>query len=316
VFGQIVTFQAPVLFKEAVDNAVKLYSAGGTKDALLADWDEVEEEFRKALAGLRVSAATPSDIPGMSTKQKKIFVKVFQHFDRTFAQLKSFTNYDDSMLESYGITQEEYDSYAGHYLNAVEEVKDPDDEPEEGGDPELVIDGDYELMAYSRTQIDYEYIINLIQNIVTPEGDDEKLTPGERQKKIDEVKQYVEELRQSNPKVADIMANLIYEIELDENKFKGQSILNIVETTKHECIEKVIDDFCLLWFASKDDIMYAATHYHNGEIPNESRIKATIDYTSYKATQEKALPKFKYYAQMMSALKETLKEEIEPLMRH
>ena len=42
VYGQIVTFQAPVLFKECVDNAVKLYSAGGTKEALVAEWEEVE----------------------------------------------------------------------------------------------------------------------------------------------------------------------------------------------------------------------------------------------------------------------------------
>jgi len=65
---------------------------------------------------------------------------------------------------------------------------------------------------------------------------------------------------------------------------------------KHKCIDKVITEFCTMWYASKDDVMYAATHYRNGEIPNESAIKATIDYTNYKAAQERALPKFKYYA--------------------
>lgn len=64
-YGQIVTFQAPVLFKEAVDNAVKLYSAGGTKEALMAEWNEVEPAFRKALAALRVSAEKPEEIPAM-----------------------------------------------------------------------------------------------------------------------------------------------------------------------------------------------------------------------------------------------------------
>ena len=293
-----------------------MYSAGGTKDALLADWDEIEAEFRKALAALRVSAQTPEEIPGMSLKEKKVFAKIFQSFDKLFAQLKSFTNYDDSMLESYGITQEEYDDYAGHYLNVMEEIK--PDKPDDPGD-ELEgteVDQDYELMAYSNTKIDYEYIINLIQNIVTPSEDEETITPEERQKKIDEVKQYVEELRKENPKVADIMSNLIYEIELDENKYKGQSILNIVENTKQDCIDKVITDFCITWYASKDDVMYAATHYRNGEIPNESAIKATIDYTSYKAVQEKALPKFKYYAKLMAELKKTLDEEIRPLMVH
>lgn len=316
-YGQIVTFQAPVLFKDCVDNAVKLYSAGGTKDALLAEWDEIEPAFKKALAALRVSAEKPSDIPAMSKQEKKMFVKIFQNFDRLFAQLKSFTNYEDSMLEGYGITDDEYHDYAGHYLNVLEELKTDDPEPGPGDDPETPeIDQEYELMAYSNTKIDYEYIINLIQNIVTPENEGEENTPEERQKKIDEVKQYVEDLRKENPKVADIMSKLIYEIELDENKYKGQSILNIVENMKQDCIDRVITDFCITWYASKDDVMYAATHYRNGVIPNESAIKATIDYTSYKSIQERALPKFKYYAQMMAELRKTLDEEIKPLISH
>ena len=68
--------------------------------------------------------------------------------------------------------------------------------------------------------------------------------------------------------------------------------------------------------ASKEDVMYAAMHYRNGEIPNESAIKATIDFTSYKNAQEKALPKFKFYAQMMAELRKTLEEEIKPLISH
>lgn len=314
-YGQIVTFQAPNLFKESVDNAVKLYSAGSTGTAILAEWEEIEPAFRKSLAALRVSAETPEEVTPMSIKEKKVFVKMFQTFDRLFAQLKSFTQYDDRMLEEYGITEEEYDKYAGVYKNAVEEIKiaeggdDSGDEP-----PEETVDVDYELMAYSSTKIDYEYIINLIQNIVTPDEDAEAVSPEERQKQIDEVKQYIEEMRKDNPKVAEIMTNLVSEIEEDENKYKGQSILNIVENMKRDCIEKVISDFCVTWYASKEDVMYAALHYRNGEIPNESVIKATIDYQSYKSVQEKALPKFKYYAKCMAELKKTLDEEIKPLI--
>ena len=316
-YGQIVTFQAPKLFKESVDNAVKLYSAGSAGVAILAEWEEIEPAFRKSLAALRVSAETPEEVTPMSIKEKKVFVKMFQTFDRLFAQLKSFTQYNDSMLEEYGITEEEYDKYAGVYKNAVEEIKiaeggedDPGKEPPE----DETIDVDYELMAYSSTKIDYEYIINLIQNIVTPDEDAEAVSPEERQKQIDEVKQYIEEMRKDNPKVAEIMTNLVSEIEADENKYKGQSILNIVESMKRDCIEKVISDFCVTWYASKEDVMYAALHYRNGEIPNESVIKATIDYQSYKSVQEKALPKFKYYAKCMAELKKTLDEEIKPLI--
>ena len=315
-YGQIVTFQAPKLFKESVDNAVRLYSAGSTEVAFLAEWEEVEPAFKKALAALRASAEIPSEVTNMSLKEKKVFVKMFQTFDRLFAQLKSFTRYEDGMLEEYGISESEYEDYAGHYQNAMEEIKieegngdDPSPEEDDTG-----VDPDYELMAYSTTKIDYEYIINLIQNIVTPQEDSEAVTPEERKKQIDEVKQYVEEMKKDNPKVAEIMSNLICEIELDENKYKGQSIFHIVENMKHDCIDKVISEFCENWYASKEDVMYAALHYRNGEISNESVIKATIDYSTYKNTQEKALPKFKYYARCIAELKKTLEEEIKPLL--
>lgn len=312
-YGQIVTFQAPMLFKKCVDNAVKLYSAGSTETALLAEWDEVEPAFRKALSALKICAEKPSDIPGMSMKEKKIFAKMFQEFDSLFAQLKSFTKYDDSMLEAYGITEAEYDDYAGHYKNVMEEIRDSKDHGNsDSGDTQ--VDQDYELMAYSSTKIDYEYIINLIQNIVTPTEEDEEITPQERQKKLEEVKQYVAELHKDNEKVADLMSNLIADIEKDDRKYRGKSILNIIENMKRDCVEKVISDFCIQWYASKDDVMYAAIHYRNGKIPNETAIKATVDYTSYKEAQETALPKYKFYNRMMAELKKTLDEEIKPLL--
>ena len=312
-YGQIVTFQAPKLFKKCVDNAVKLYSAGSTETALLAEWDEVEPAFRKALSALKICAEKPSNIPGMSMKEKKIFAKMFQEFDSLFAQLKSFTKYDDSMLETYGITETEYEDYAGHYKNVMEEIRDSKDHGDsDSGDTQ--VDQDYELMAYSSTKIDYEYIINLIQNIVTPTEEDEEITPQERLKKLEEVKQYVAELRKDNEKVADLMSNLIADIEKDDRKYRGKSILNIIENMKRDCVEKVISDFCIQWYASKDDVMYAAIHYRNGKIPNETAIKATVDYTSYKEAQETALPKYKFYNRMMAELKKTLDEEIKPLL--
>ena len=313
-YGQIVTFQAPKLFKESVDNAVKLYSAGSTESALVAEWDEIEPAFRKALKALRVSAETPEEIPGMSRKEKIVFIKMFQNFDKLFAQLKSFTQYDDSMLEEYGITQDEYEDYVAHYLNVKEEVQPKPDDPQ-GGDEEPTINMDYELMAYSHTKIDYEYIINLIQNIVTP-SDDEEVAPEQRQKQIEEVKQYIGDLSKENPKVAALMSDLVCDIEVDEDRYKGKSIRNVIENMKHNCIEKVVSEFCITWCASKDDVMYAATHYRNGEIPNENAIKITADFPSYKATQEQAIPKFKYYTMLIGDLKKTLDEEVNPLLNN
>ena len=114
--------------------------------------------------------------------------------------------------------------------------------------------------------------------------------------------------------MADIMSNLVSEIEVDADRYKGHSILNIVETTKQKYIENRISDFCEKWYAEPDDVIYAAMHYINDEIPNEGVIKATIDYTCYKANAEKAVPKFKYYKMCMDELKEVLDTEIKPLI--
>lgn len=56
--------------------------------------------------------------------------------------------------------------------------------------------------------------------------------------------------------------------------------------------DEIFDDLSLpakVLYASKDDVMYAATHYRNGEIPNESAIKMTVDYQSYKEAQDRCL---------------------------
>ncbi len=99
---------------------------------------------------------------------------------------------------------------------------------------------------------------------------------------MDEVKAFVEELRKDNPKIAEIMTTLIGEIEQDVNKYKGQSILNVVENMKQDCIDRVVTDFCDEWKTSKEDVMYAAENYRNGTIMNESAIKATSKYSEYK----------------------------------
>lgn len=251
----------------------------------------------------------------MSDKEKRIFLHIFQEFDRLFAQLKSFTQYNDEMLSEYKFSEEEYEAYAGHYINVKEELRQKEDNQHNEQENEDVPD-DYELMAYSSTKIDYEYIINLIQNIVSGDSESEDVTPQQRQKQIDEVKRYIEEIRKDNPKVADIMTALVNEIEHDENKYKGRSILNIVENMKQECIEKVVADFCMTWYVSRDDIMYAAMNYRNGEIPNENAIKITADFTSYKAAQERAIPKFKYYNMLFTELKKVLEKEIKPLVNN
>ena len=85
---------------------------------------------------------------------------------------------------------------------------------------------------------------------------------------------------------------------------------------KNDCIDKVVTDFCEAWHATKDDVMYATTHYTNGIIENESTIKKKSDYPGYVKATQNVIPKFTYYKRMIEELKVILDREIKPLLTH
>lgn len=316
-YGQIVTFQSPKKFKKAVDDAIKLFSAGGTGEALTQDWEEVEAAFVVALAGMRNVAEVPSVIPSLTKKQKKNFAAKFQRFDSLLAQLKAFTNFEGKTIEDYGITELEYEEYAAHYKNVIEELRgdigDSEGDGDKPNDPD-VVDTDYELLAYSHVRIDYDYIISLIQNIVSSmddEEDDEEI----RQKKLDEIREYIQELSKDNEKLGKLMMQILDNITSDKDAYKGQNISVILENMKHEAISVVISSFAKKWYVDEDAVRYAVEFHRNGEIPNANILKDSINYAEYKESVEEPLPKFKCRSVMITELEQIIETEIIPLQQ-
>ena len=71
-YGQIVTFQSPQAFKEAINSALALYSRGGKGEPLAEDFETVKEEFIASLKAVRNLAETPQDVISLSEKQKNL----------------------------------------------------------------------------------------------------------------------------------------------------------------------------------------------------------------------------------------------------
>ena len=120
----------------------------------------MKTSFFISLKEIRNLARSPKDIAGLSRKQKKLYVKLFRALDHDFAHLKSFTVYKPKMLDEFGFSEEEYENYAAMYKNVMEELRQPDDNPGAEEDP---IWDDYDLVAYSKLKIDYEYIVELLR---------------------------------------------------------------------------------------------------------------------------------------------------------
>lgn len=307
--GQIVTFQSPHKFKNAVDEALILYSAGGQASVLAPDWDTVNEEFKKVLAYMRVTAATPDIIPTLSKEGELRFAKAFQEFDKVYANLKAFTKYPENPPEYYGITQEEYDDYAAHYKNIREKYK--SDRQTEQSD-EIEIDFEYELKAYSKEKIDYDYIVSLIQTVVS--ATDEEREEQHYQNLLAEITQYIENMLSSNPKLGALMKELWDNVSNNPDDFKDKRVSYVLAEMRKETISKVLSTFAEEWCVTFEAVSYSADRYELGEeeIPGLNNLKKSADYDKYSETHNN-ISKFKYNQAVKKALLKLIVDEIIPI---
>lgn len=315
-YGQIVTFQAHEEFKTAVDDALKLFSAGGIGKAVAGDWDETEAAFISSVADLRSVAVTPDVIPGFSKKEKILFINRFKKFDSLLTQLRCYTKFEGKSLEDYGMSEREYEEYAAHFRNIIEEFK-SDGEPRpvpggdggDGGEP-TPVDTDYEPIAYCQVTIDYEYIISLIQNMVSSlEEDSEE----DFRSKIAEIRSFIAEFSKSNAKLAHLMYQILEGIEKDKAAYKGRNISEIFIDMKNDLVTRIADTFSQKWFVDKDAVQHALENHRNGAIPNISDLKNRLDYEKYRESTPEPLKKLKAKVNMVSELEKIIREEVIPL---
>ncbi|MDD3261258.1 MAG: HsdR family type I site-specific deoxyribonuclease [Oscillospiraceae bacterium] len=313
--GQIVTFQSPHKFKKAVDDALKLYSNGGETSVLAPDWETVKAEYDKQLKMMRIIAPTPDVIANFSMQAKMRFANVFQSFDKLYADLKSFTKYGECPPESYGITDDEYADYAAYYENIMEELRQLRNSGATGGEDseESPLD-EYELRAYSRERVDYEYIVSLIQNLVTDTTEEVE----NRDKKIAEVENYIQELTKANEKLGSLMRKMWEKILVDPGKYKNEEIGTIFVEMREDAVDKVINKFVEEWCVKKEAVQYTAEHYNtltddDNKILGLKTLRETADYERYKEKIGNDIPKFRYYSSMRNNLLQMLQKEILPL---
>ena len=85
-YGHIITFQRPEAFKEAVDNALRLYSNGGENDVTAPDWDEEKANFIQAWIDFQVKVEDVENyvitIEQATSPQLRRIAKAYQTFDK------------------------------------------------------------------------------------------------------------------------------------------------------------------------------------------------------------------------------------------
>lgn len=311
-YGQIVTFQSPDEFKDAINNALKLYSRGGNANPIAEDWETVLEVFSVAVKSTHALAKTPQDVALLSRNQKKAFVNLFRQLDKAFAHLKAFAKYTDDILKDYDFSQEQYEDYAAMYKNVMEELKKPKDDDKEDENPIL---DDYDLIAYNKLRIDYEYIMSLFQGVVESLSQTaEEFKEADFERDISILRGIVEEFTKDNPETGEFLQIILDDIVKNREKYIGQDISVLVNQMRYDAIDKEIKEFTKKWYLNEEDVKYEAYHYKDGMIANATVLKETADYAVYRESVENPLPKFKFHKLMIEDFKDNLMEKIEPLI--
>lgn len=304
-YGQIVTFQSPQAFKEAINSALALYSRGGKGEPLAEDFETVKEEFIASLKAVRNLADTPQDVISLSEKQKKQFIYVFRDLDRSFNHLKAFSGYNPQILTDNHFSQEEYEDYAAIYKNVLAELK--TDKTDDESDDEAITD-DYELVAVDKIKVDYDYIIDLISGFVDSLGDVE--SEAEYEKKLTEIKEVVAAYSEDNPKLGALLESVLEDIVNNSEKYENQDVSVIINQLRQSAIEKEIRRFSEKWFVDFEDVKYEAYHFKDGKLANENKLKEKANYAAYKEATEEPVKKFKFFSAMIKDFKEVLMPEI------
>ena len=311
-YGQIVTFQAHDTFKNAINEALRLYSRRGDGNPIAEDWDDVKESFSISLRAIRNLARTPEEIAGLSRTQKKAYIQLFRSLDHQFAHLKAFSTYNPEVLNQYGFSEEEYENYAAMYKNVMEELKRPVDNEDPNDTP---VRDDYELIAYNKLRIDFEYIVELLQGVVESlDQKDSDFNEVEFEAMIRSLREIIGEFSKDNPKLSELLSCVIDEIEKDRERFVGQDVSVVINQMRYDAIDKEVQAFASKWFLSSDDVKYEAFNYRDGELANENKLKDSADYAAYKESTEDALPKFKFRKVMIDEFRNELMPQILPLI--
>ena len=267
-YGQIVTYQYPKKYKESINGALMLYTEGSEKQALAPTWDESILEFNNAEKkiikyqgdhGILITEAPLED--------QKRFLKEYQDFDKSLGAIKTYNEFNNIDLEKdYGLDPMLIEDTRATYEVVKEKVKEATGKDKPATEDDDQFDPDYELENTGRQEINYAYIVQLIQAYIPS---DDKENSKRTKAEVKEIDDYIENLGKNNKSLADIVNNLWFQIKFDPEKFRNKQVnellQNMIDDAREDLIKKFADENGL----NIDDLKFVIRHYDPNEVDHQ-----------------------------------------------
>lgn len=286
-YGQVVTLQYPLEYSKKIDEALLLFSNGGASEVSAPAWKTIKHDLKQAAQELKALTISSEDIDESSPEsieKIKLFVRAFQKVDRLLSSAQVYDEFEDEEeRNSLGITVQKLQSMAGLYQNAREKIK-----KEGGDDPNpLMLDLDYELEAVKSFEVNYNYLMNLIQTFVPNEKTTEKT---EIDPKADaRVKKFIELYKRSNTAIGEIIEKFWDDLKQEPNNFAGKDVLVIMYSRVREIQDVALQMFSEEWAVPIEELNAVRDSWNGGEVP-----ELNGNYDEYSGRHDESKLRYKY----------------------
>lgn len=316
-YGNIITFQFPNTFSKDIDDALTLYSKGGIGDVIAPSWSESKKKFDYAYDAIAPSifSVNEQSVLYATDEEQRDFIKDYQQFDKTFAAVQTYDEFDDiDQVADYKLTPEILDTMHGTYENLVEKFRKRKDIDDKG--PES-IDTDYELESVIDKSVNYQYILALIQAYVPDEGE---LLPNADEQEATEIETYINDLSKTNKPLATIVNQLWNKIKNHPENYVGQQVDQLLNKMIDQAYNQELVAFADKYSVRLDDLKFVIKNY-DVHAPKQAGVNQMLTRDAFQRFKEanadselKRMMDWK--KQVRSKLNDLYVNHIEPLVNN
>ena len=291
-WGQIVTFQYPDQYSEAIDKALTLYANGGTNGVLAPDWNMSRKRYSQSRKKLDKYINNPKFLNTLMEQPKKVkreFIKAFQEYDRALAAIKTYDELDkqdqlptSEQININDISTEMAITLEGIYNNIIDQLK--ADNKNDNETAELDLDEDYEIESIHYKEVNEHYIMALIQDYISAANDTrQQVDVSQKSKNHDQTNQvgdYIDQYSHTNKPRADHIRSIWQDVQRDPKKYSDRKVEDVLENSiqqeNKENLIKFADDFGLNY----DNLQYVIDNYEQ-DTANPKGMGKLVDKKSY-----------------------------------
>lgn len=314
-YGQIVTYQYPKKYKESINGALMLYTEGSEKQALAPTWDESILEFNNAEKKIiKYQGDHGIPITEAPLEDQKRFLKEYQDFDKSLGAIKTYNEFNNIDLEKdYGLDPMFIEDTRATYEVVKEKVKEATGKDKPTTEDDDQFDPDYELENTGRQEINYAYIVQLIQAYIPS---DDKENSKRTKAEVKEIDDYIENLGKNNKSLADIVNNLWFQIKFDPEKFRNKQVNELLQNMIDDAREGLIKKFADENGLNIDDLKFVIRHYDPNEVDHQQTgINALLSFKVFSGFRKihPDMNMLQWKKRVRLGLNKFYKEQISPL---